>query len=81
MKDLELIYICALRYALGRKTYVTGVVADYIRARKTLSKKCVDAMIRDIEEQEDYGMDCDKESWMRLLKNLKKGRANLCVNK
>ena len=28
-------------------------------------------MIRSIEECEDYGHDCDKTSWMRLLKKLK----------
>jgi len=28
-------------------------------------------MIRSIEECDDYGMDCDKESWMRLLTYLK----------
>ena len=30
MKDLELIYICAVRYGLGRRTYITGVISDYL---------------------------------------------------
>lgn len=71
MGDLEIIYICALRDSLGARTYITGVVADFLMKQK-LSIKCKSVMIRNIEECDDYGMDCDKEIWMKLLKYLKK---------
>ncbi len=66
------IWICALRYALGRRTYITGVVADFILSRSgELTPRVISVMIRDIEECEDYGADCDKKSWMKLLEDLK----------
>jgi len=70
MSDLEIIYICSVRYGLGRRTYITSVISDYL-LKQDLSNKCKSVMIRNIEECEDYGMDCDKESWMRLLNKLK----------
>ena len=70
MSDLEIIYTCAVRYGLGRRTYVTSVISDYL-LKQDLSKKCKSVMIRSIEECDDYGMDCDKESWMILLTYLK----------
>lgn len=71
MSELEQIYICALRYALGRMTYITSTVSDYIQ-KQDLSDRCKAVMIQDIEECKDYGMECDKESWIKLLSKLKK---------
>ena len=70
MTHLEQIYLCALRYGLGRRTYITGVISDYLLVQE-LSDACKNNMIRSIEECEDYGHDCDKVSWMRLLNKLK----------
>ena len=73
MTDLELVYLCALRYALGRKTYITGVVSDFLKLEvKALSDKCKKQMIREIKEAKDLGHTCDKKSWTKLLKELKK---------
>ena len=37
----ESILICAVRYALGRMSYIVGDVANYVfYKRKTLSKEC-----------------------------------------
>ena len=71
MNDLEQIYICSVRYGLGRQNYITSVVSDYL-IRQELSQRCKDIIIRDIEECEDYGHYCDKRSWMKLLTYLKK---------
>lgn len=71
MKNLEIIYLCALRYALGRKTYITGLVADFI-IEQELSKQCKKMMIKEIETCKDKGHKVDKESWDKLLKHLKK---------
>lgn len=72
MKDEEQIYISAVRYALGRKTYIVGVTCDFIN-KQVLSKECRDVIIRDIKEAEEtnnLGMETDKKEWLRLLWNL-----------
>ena len=66
------IWICAVRYGLGRQTYITGVISDFmVENIKEMSPKTKSVMIRDIEECDDYGHKCDKESWIKLLKELK----------
>ena len=76
----ESILICAVRYALGRMSYIVGEVAQYVFCkRKTLSKECIDIIIRDIEEElkrynaagYKLGMDCDERTWKNLLEALK----------
>lgn len=74
MTDYELILSSALRYALGRRTYIVSVVTNYIENEiPNLSEHCIKVMIRDIENPycDDYGYDCDKRDWMRLLGKLK----------
>ena len=75
----EQILICAVRYALGRQSYIVGVVADYVAfKRKTLSKECKDIIIRDIKEEIEFyhrqgktcGMECDERTWKNLSKLL-----------
>lgn len=69
----QTIWICALRYALGRRTYITGVVSDYILSRSgELTEKTISVMVRDIETCDNYGDECDKKHWMKLLSDLKK---------
>ena len=76
----ESILICAVRYALGRMSYIVGEVAQYVFfKRKTLSKECIDIIIRDIEEEmeryhsvgQTLGMECDERTWKNLLEALK----------
>lgn len=76
----EHILICAVRYALGRMSYIVEEVAQYVFfKRKTMSKECIDIIIRDIEEEmeryhlvgETLGMECDERTWKNLLKVLK----------
>ena len=72
MSDYESILICALRYALGRRTYIVGIVVDYIIGEiPNLSEKCKRVMRLDIENPlGGYGDECDEKAWMRLLKEL-----------
>ena len=72
----ETILICAVRYALGRMSYIVGDVAKYVKLkRNTLSSQCKNIIIRDIEEElERYhstgqilGMECDEKTWKNLL--------------
>lgn len=72
MTDYESVLICALRYTLGRRSYMVGIVTRYIISEiPKLSNKCKKIMITDIEQAPSYGDDCDKEDWMRLLEKLK----------
>ena len=70
MTDLEHIYLSAVRYALGRTTYVVALTTDFMM-KQVLSKTCKELMIRDIERSPDLGHGCDKESWEELLAHLK----------
>ena len=76
----ESILICAVRYALGRMSYIVSEVCQYVTLkRKTLSLECLGIIIRDIEEEmERYhkagqmlGMECDERQWVKLLGILK----------
>lgn len=72
MTDHEEIMICAERYALGRRTYIVGSVVDYIGRRlNDMSDQCIKILTNDIESQDNYGDNCDKEKWMWLLDKLK----------
>ena len=82
MSNEEQIIICAVRYALGRQSYIVGVVAEYVaHKRKKLSQECKNIIIRDIQEERDYyhrqgqtlGMECNEKTWMRLEKFLRDG--------
>lgn len=62
-----MICICAIRYALGRRTYIVGVVCDYIRAKfDDIETSDLLVMIRDIKEASDLGDDCDEADWTKL---------------
>lgn len=53
--DLKDIVICALRYSIGRKTYVTGEVCDYIKNHPELiDKRVKDVMLRDLGDIDRY---------------------------
>ena len=77
--DFGNIMIMALRYALGRKTYVTNEVPDFIKQNKMhLDEINKAVMIRDIEEYLDSRQKglisddkCDKNSFVDLLNFLK----------
>lgn len=79
----EQILICAVRYALGRQSYIVSVVCGYVAdKRKTLSQNCLNVIIRDIEDElerfheagQTLGMECDERDWKKLLQILKAER-------
>jgi hypothetical protein len=66
--DLSELAMCAVRYALGRMTYVSLSVPNAIMKYKlSLTTNALHVMLRDIKEYRDLyekiGMDCDDESW------------------
>ena len=73
MTDYEHIVISAERYALGRKTYIVELTVNYILQeieQNKLSDSCLNVIRKDIKEAKDYGMDCDKEMWIKLLNRI-----------
>ena len=82
MTDEEQMLIGAVRYALGRMSYVVGDTCRFVaRVKDKLSQQCIDIIIRDIEEEmeryhsvgQTLGMDIDERNWVRLLEFLKGG--------
>jgi hypothetical protein len=80
MTPEEQILICAVRYALGRMSYIVGVVCDYVKSKRNeLSENCKNIIIKDIEESVEYyhraghtvEMECDERYWINLLEILK----------
>ena len=75
MKDYENIIISAVRYALGRMTYIVNLTVDYVLKdieENKLSKNCLSVIHDDIATQRYLGMECDKKDWQRLLDRIKK---------
>ena len=76
------IVLCAMRYAIGRRTYMTGLVADYIK-ENCLYVNAQDRsnMLRDLTEEIVHveanpsmkwlGDACDVAAWMELQKFMK----------
>ena len=61
----ELMMICALRYAIGRYTYMPGITIDYIRYLiPQLSAKTLFIMQRDIEEEIERYQRIERELYM-----------------
>ena len=82
MKPEEQMLISAVRYALGRRSYIVSDTCNFVASiKEKLSTKCACIIIRDIEEAfEMYhrsgllcGMECDERDWYRLLEVLKGG--------
>jgi len=77
-EDYYLMITCALRYALGRHTYICKTVADYIKAEKNIPEHETEIMIKDINNHfnnpiaMDYEHECDRETWLDLMEYLTK---------
>lgn len=88
--DLGLIMNAAVRYAIGRMTYMPGAVVDFITPYLSeINDRTLDCFIRDLEERmEDvekgigtWGMDIDKATWINFLNRCRQEsvRRNLLV--
>ena len=67
------VLISAVRYCIGRRTYMPDVVTRWImgHCKGQLEQNTLSVMIRDIEEASDLGDECDRQVWMRFLDWLK----------
>lgn len=75
MSDYENMIISAVRYALGRMTYIVNLTVNYVLKdieENKLSKYCLRIMKKDIESEKHLGMECDKKDWKRLLDRIEK---------
>lgn len=74
------VLVYAARYALGRMSGAASDVEYAVAANLDVLRRdhgCREAMIRDIEEaqaEDNLGMDCDRECWMRTLGRLQSAR-------
>lgn len=62
---------CAVRYCIGRRTYMPGLVTDWIRkhCHGILTAKTLGCMKRDIDEAaagDGLGDSCDVETWLNF---------------
>lgn len=78
-EDFGLVMTCAIRYCLGRQTYVPGLVIGTIRPYiSRISDRTLGCMIRDIERPDIFGGYgdplIDKPGWLQFLNDLKKER-------
>lgn len=80
-RDLKDIVCCSLRYALGRRTYITLLISGYIMEHPELIDERVKGiMLKDIEEYLEcrniYYKDdeCDYQSWLKLKNWLEENR-------
>ena len=80
----ETILVCAVRYSLGRTSYMPSLVYDYIKPLlPKLMNKTLSIMERDIVEyggydndKSAYGWECDYELWMKFLVDIRKEMDN-----
>ena len=74
-QDFGTICICALRYSMGRQTYMPSLVRDFIRPLlPKICSKSLRVMINDCEEQArcgNYGHpDIDRPGWVEWHREL-----------
>ena len=83
-KDFGLIVNSAVRYACGRRTYIVGVVCNYVKRHiNDLDEHDLENIILSIESKRDMeyvdeplGDQCDEEKWLSLLDLVKKELEN-----
>lgn len=72
-QDISMILVSAVRYALGRQTYIVSWTCELIKKNLHLiTEKDKKVMIEDIEKCKEYGNFIDELCWLKLLEVLKK---------
>ena len=73
-RDFGTVCGCAVRYSLGRQTYMPSLVQQFInRNLKQIDSYSLAVMARDIKEAPSYGnKTIDKPGWMGFLAVLEK---------
>ena len=76
-QDFGTMCICAIRYAMGRETYMPSLVRDFVRPLlPKLPNKTIAVMLNDCESQrryDNYGNErIDKPGWIQWEQEIKK---------
>ncbi len=72
IKVNEGILISAVRYALGRRTYVVGETVDAVTINiDSLARGTLEVIAKDIANARGYGDSVDHSEWMKLLDRIK----------
>lgn len=73
-RDFGTVCGCAVRYSLGRQTYISSLVQDYIkRNMEYIDSRSIDTMVHDINEAPSLGDErIDKPCWLSFLAVLEK---------
>lgn len=80
--DFGILCVCALRYCMGRRTYMPSLIIQICKAHlKEFSDKDLGVMLEDISfrEKMSLGDECDIKDWMRWKEAIEeemKKRAN-----
>lgn len=74
--DFGTICVCAVRYALGRQTYMPTLVQDFVlRYITQINRNSLVTMERDVEDAETWGgygdERIDKPRWLNFLAKIK----------
>ena len=76
--DLRLTILGCFRYSLGRMTYMPSHISGMIKNCKEIFREHDwESIIREINECEHLGMDCDKNTWLELKGFCEKQLPNL----
>ena len=73
MTDYEHMIVSAVRYALGRMTYIVEITVNYVLQEieyDKLSDQCLNIIRQDIKSTKSYGNVIHKMQWFKLLKRI-----------
>lgn len=80
LHEFRLILIYSFRYALGRMSTapstVSGIIQDNLDKLNLHSKAQIISEIDYAIEHNCYGMDCDKQTWLKLRELLENGKTD-----
>ena len=70
--DTVAIALCALRYCIGRRTYMPSLVVDWVKRHwAAFSENEKNVILRDLQREVDSGRDlgdsCDIRTWTNFL--------------
>lgn len=57
-------------------TYIVSLTVNYVLKdikENKLSSNCLKVITNDIRTCRDFGMDCDKQEWLKLLNKIEEG--------
>jgi len=76
-EELSFIMICSFRYCLGRMTYAPDYFKDILfNNLENVTENTINIIIKEISECDNFGRDCDKQTWIKVQKRLIKFKNN-----